>query len=115
MQNHDPAATERLRAIGGQGLVEQIVGLFLSHTPRRLQAIREGIERGEWPNAEREAHSMKSAAGNLGLENIQDLSARLEDACEKRHSGVAQALLGELETTWDIMKSKVEQLLLPPP
>lgn len=95
-------------------MVEQIVGLFLTNTPKRLGAIREGIEKEEWYGAERGAHSMKSASGSLGLGGIMDIASRLELACEGHRAEDAPGLLEELETAWKLMKPKVEQLLLPP-
>ncbi len=94
--------------------MEQIVGLFLGNTPKRLQVIREGIEKEEWYSAERGAHSMRSAAGNLGLGTLQELSGHLEEACEAHQTEVAQALLENFVAVWDQLRPRVEQLLRPP-
>lgn len=95
-------------------MVERIVGLFLEHAPQRLQLIREGIEKEEWYSAERGAHSMRSSAGSLGLGTLQDLSGRLEEACEGRRSEAARSLLSELVAVWEQLRPKIEQILLPP-
>ena len=94
-------------------MVEQIVGLFLEHSPKRLESIREGIEKGDWYGAERAAHSMGSAAGHLGAGLLQDLSGRLAMACEGHRSEIAQGLQLELGAAWELLRPKIEQILLP--
>jgi HPt (histidine-containing phosphotransfer) domain-containing protein len=114
MMDIDPAAVDRLRSVGGAALVEQIVRLFLENTPKRLATIRKGIEGEEWYTAERAAHSMKSTAGNLGIAQMQDLAGQLECSCECHRAEEASGLLAQIESGWNVLRPRVEQLLRQP-
>jgi HPt (histidine-containing phosphotransfer) domain-containing protein len=90
----------QLRRVGGEKLVAELIELFFETAPRRIEAIRAGVEGGDPEGVARAAHSLTSSAGNLGAARMQDLSARLE-----RHAmaGVAAALpdlLRQLQAAW---------------
>ena len=51
---------------------------FLDYLPKRLQTIEEAIKGGDAKLGEREAHSLKGAAGNISAKRIADLSIKLE-------------------------------------
>jgi HPt (histidine-containing phosphotransfer) domain-containing protein len=106
----DPAALERLRAVGGDELVGRMIGLFLEHSPQRLVAARAGLRGGDWLAVERAAHSTKSSAANLGLEGFRGLAADLESAAAARDEAESDRLLRKLEEGWSALRARVEAL-----
>ena len=93
----DPVALDRLRSLGGAGLLQKMIGLFLEHTPKRLRAATEGEKSGDWYQVERAAHSLKSSAGHLGLTGIQSLARDVEGLAERGQSAGLAALIRQIE------------------
>jgi hypothetical protein len=49
----DKAALERLRRIGGQEFLVEMIDLFLDHGPQRLDGIRDGMDVGDATQVDR--------------------------------------------------------------
>ncbi len=96
----DPAAIQRLRDWGGPTLPRKLIDIFLSHTPERLNQVREGLETGVAQMAEAGAHSMKSSAGNVGAVVLQHLSERAEDLARDGKLEDLTRLFSELERSF---------------
>lgn len=107
----DPAAVERLRRIGGGDLARQMIALFLEHGTGRVERATAACSSGDAAGVEREAHGLKSSAGNVGAVRLQriaedaesaagsgDLSAlsALVDGMSREYSAAAAALNGFL-------------------
>lgn len=105
----DPAAVDRLRRLGGQEFLVEMIDLFLENGPTRLEAVRAGLAAGEAREVHRAAHSLKSTAGNLGGRAVQALSQQIETlAAGGGLEGVAP-LVTELETRFDELRERLEQ------
>lgn len=63
---------------GNPGLLREMAALFKAETPRRLQAIREGLEAGNTPAVMEAAHALKGASGLMGALIVFDLARELE-------------------------------------
>ncbi len=74
----DDAALDRLRRFGGGKLLNEMIGLFVSTAPERIQAARAGVESGNVAAAEMALHSLKSSSAQLGAMQMQRLSERGE-------------------------------------
>ena len=74
----DTKALERLQEWGGKRLVAQMIDLFLTQTPGRMENLREGLQSGDAEVVERAAHSLKSTAANLGAGELAEIAARIE-------------------------------------
>ncbi len=72
----DTRAIERLRALGlpagasGSDLVTELVDTFLKEVPDKLNRISKALSEGDFLKAQRFAHSLVSAAGNLGVVGV---------------------------------------------
>ena len=71
----DPVAFERIRRVGGERLLQQMIASFLEHAPSRLDAALHTDLSAE---AARAAHALKSSAGNLGLARVMLLAEAME-------------------------------------
>ncbi len=76
----DSAALDRLREWGGDGLLDQLIELFVSTWPQRFRAIRDAASGGDLEAGARGAHSLRSTSKNLGAEALSELSAQVERA-----------------------------------
>jgi two-component system sensor histidine kinase/response regulator len=79
----DPAASvdraelmERLD--GDQGLLADVIAIFLDDCPRRLTAIKAAVDQGNAARIEAAAHALKGAAGNLSAAGLFDAARTLE-------------------------------------
>ena len=71
----DAIAFERIRRVGGERLLQQMIASFLEHAPARLAAALHTDLSAE---AARAAHGLKSSAGNLGLARVMRLAEAME-------------------------------------
>lgn len=77
----DAEAIEQLRFLEDEdqpSVVAELVGLFLEHTPPKLQQMAEAIETGDVPLLRRAAHSLKGSSGNVGARGMQEICGTLE-------------------------------------
>lgn len=70
----------------------EILDLFIETAAAELRDIETALGSGNAEIARRAAHSMKGAAVNLGLADIGDAAARIEEmACDRRLADAADA------------------------
>ena len=93
----DPSALERLKEWGGATLATKMVRLFLDTSSDRVAQVRAVFDGGEVRDAERGAHSLKSSAANLGANQLQEVSARMEHLLSEKDVPAARALFDEFE------------------
>jgi HPt (histidine-containing phosphotransfer) domain-containing protein len=74
----DPAALDNLRALGDEVFLQEIIDIFLSDTPKRIDELRRALAARDLRTFARAAHSIKGSASNLGAEPLRALAASLE-------------------------------------
>ena len=74
----DKKAILHLRKVGGSKLVKEMIALFLEHAPKKLEGITQGASLRDWKAVEKNAHSLKSSAANLGAMKMHQLCEALE-------------------------------------
>lgn len=104
----DPAAIERIAAIGGPALVAKMLDLFLTNAPQRLNAAEEGQANGDLRAVEAATHSLKSSAGNLGAIRLQELAGRIEELADGGQTDDLGSLILELQSEWDAVRIELE-------
>lgn len=71
----DGEALARVRRVGQDALLRRMIEMFLEHAPGRLDtALQDAVPAAVM----KAAHSLKSSAGNLGLERVTRLAAAIE-------------------------------------
>lgn len=85
----DPAMLAKLRALGGQTLLDRIIEAFLADTPGRVAAAEAGIAEGSAEAVGRAGHSLISSAGQLGATRLSERSRELESLARQ---GMSPAL-----------------------
>ena len=66
------------RLDGDEELYSEIVGVFIEDTPIQMEKLVEALRVGDRPVVERQAHSIKSASGNIGGERMRDCALQIE-------------------------------------
>ncbi|MBM9537811.1 response regulator [Desulfobulbus alkaliphilus] len=68
------------RLMGDEDLAEVILQGFITDMPRQIKALKGYLEAGDVAGAERQAHTIMGAAGNVGAEALRALAFELEQA-----------------------------------
>lgn len=105
----DKTAIERLRRLGGDAFLAEMIDLFLENAPRRIEAAREADARRDFAGVRRAVHSLKSTAGNVGARRVQALAEQIEETAGDGDSDRVAPLLEELEAEWLNVRKELGQ------
>ena len=111
----DPAAIERLRGLGGEKFVREMIGLFLDYVGQKVKEARQAMLAGDLPGVEKAVHPVKSSAGNLGARRVQTLATRIELEARNQNVAAVSAGVAELESAFSTVRERLEQMQLPAP
>jgi HPt (histidine-containing phosphotransfer) domain-containing protein len=95
----DRRALERIRAIqrpDRPDLVRRVLQIFLDRSPAQIQAITDAAAAGDRVQLARAAHDLKGGSGNLGLAQLADLLARIEQLAKQDRLAEVGPLLSQL-------------------
>jgi CheY-like chemotaxis protein/HPt (histidine-containing phosphotransfer) domain-containing protein len=92
---------ETLRAMGGQGLLDELIGIYLEDAPGMMTAIREAVEGADAKELEQSAHGLKGCSANLGLGLLAKVCFELEDAGRKGSKEGLTEVLARLEARYE--------------
>ncbi|HMG57198.1 MAG TPA: response regulator, partial [Kofleriaceae bacterium] len=82
----DRGVLDRIRAIQRPerpDLVRRVLTIYLERSPVQVQAIHDAAAAGDRQQLVRAAHDLKGGSGNLGLLQVADLLARIEQAAKQ--------------------------------
>lgn len=86
------------RVMGNEALLHQLIDMFRSEQPLRLQEMRSAITENDFDHLREQAHCLKGVAGNLGLDVIQHIAAQLDQEIRAGDLGHCRQRLEELYT-----------------
>ena len=107
----DMAQMDRLNEWGGKELQTKMVDLFLSHASDRMDQIRQGLSTSTPETAETGAHTLKSSAGNVGAQRVQQLAQEAETLAEEGNLDGIRSLFPRLEKEFDAACGALKQLI----
>lgn len=93
-------ALDGLRALGGDGLVRQMVSIFIDHSAGRIDALRSALDAGDLDGVAGAAHTLKGSSRQLGLSEMADACLALEQACKAGNASAAQALAAAVHVSY---------------
>jgi HPt (histidine-containing phosphotransfer) domain-containing protein len=105
----------RLEDIGGRDFVVEMIDLFLQVAPQRLDDARRGEQAGDLEAIAKAAHSLKSSAGNLGADAVQELAEQVEQLASACAAEAVSPLLRRLEQAFAESKVRLESARGPKP
>jgi HPt (histidine-containing phosphotransfer) domain-containing protein len=85
----DNGVLEELRAIMGDRF-GAIIAAYLADSVRYIAAIAEAVQNGDAVKAEKSAHALRSASGQVGALKLENYLGQLEDAAESNSGAVAE-------------------------
>jgi signal transduction histidine kinase/CheY-like chemotaxis protein len=95
----DRSALDRIRSIqraDRPDLVSRVLAMYLERSPAQIQAIVDAATDADPARIVHAAHDLKGGSGNLGLAQIADLLARIEQLARRRQLADLTALLFQL-------------------
>jgi signal transduction histidine kinase/CheY-like chemotaxis protein/HPt (histidine-containing phosphotransfer) domain-containing protein len=95
----DRRALDRIRAVqrpDRPDLVRRVLQIYLERSPVQLAAIAEAAAAGDAHRLARAAHDMKGGSGNLGLVQVAELLARIEQLAKHGQLAETAPLLSQL-------------------
>jgi HPt (histidine-containing phosphotransfer) domain-containing protein len=96
---------ERLE--GDEKIYEEIIRLFLEDVPGQIRSLQEAVSGGDAAMAERQAHTLKGASGNVGALGLQKVAQETEMACRAGNMGKAIEKLGMIKTEFEELKKSL--------
>ena len=95
--------------MGDEELVRTILQGFLTDMPRQLEALNGYLEAGDNAGAERQAHSIMGAAGNVGGKALRALAFELEQAGKAGDLQSIKARMEELAASFAELQQAMEE------
>lgn len=99
------ASLRELQEDGEPDIVAEVGGLFIKHSPEKISAIEQSVEKGDAKGLQMAAHSLKSSSAYVGALYLSSLSKELE------MMGRAQALQ-DARIKADMLKSEYKRVLV---
>lgn len=107
----DSARTTSLQKIDDSSVLREVIGIYLSEAPTRIDGIRTAIASRDARMLAAQAHALRSSSGNVGATRVVEICTELEAV--GRAGGVAGAadLLRRLESEYASATSTLQKLL----
>ncbi|MDB4918008.1 MAG: hypothetical protein JWM95_5652 [Gemmatimonadetes bacterium] len=105
----DQTALDRLRRFGGGKLLGEMINLFITTAPERIDAARKGLAAEDIPATEMALHSLKSSSAQLGAMRMQRLSERGENLARGGTLAGVLELIRELDDEFPRVQSWLER------
>jgi HPt (histidine-containing phosphotransfer) domain-containing protein len=86
------------RVEGDEELYRELLELFRDDAPLQMHTLEQALQEGNLPVVERQAHTLKGAAANVGASAVRDAALGIE--CAARHQDLAAA-----RTLYDTLRS----------
>jgi HPt (histidine-containing phosphotransfer) domain-containing protein len=109
----DLAVIENLRALSpddGGEFVREIIGIFLSDTPQRLDELEQSLGAGDQVKFTRAAHSIKGSAANVGTAALGAVAQQLEAESKTAPLPTLRPLIDGLKAEFDRAKAELEKI-----
>lgn len=99
------------RLDGDEELLREIVQVFLSEGPGRIEEIRTALQQGDASKIERSAHSMKGAAANISACRLREVTHDIESAARQGALALAASLKDALVREYCILSAELTKTI----
>ena len=99
---------EMLRSMGGQGLLTELLGIYLEDAPGMLASILEAVGRADASALERAAHGLKGCSANLGLGLLAKVCFELEEAGRAGNTAGSSESFARLQVRYEHIVKRLE-------
>ena len=98
------------RMDGDEHLYEEIVSIFLADAPSQIDKLKIALAAEDRIVGERHAHSLKSAAANIGANTLRDACAAAEKDFAKANMIVIMKYVERIEAEFVKVKQQLESI-----
>lgn len=92
----DMPSLNQFREDVGEEVLPDIVVDFIEDSRARIQRIIDGCRDADCGELHREAHSIKSSAGTLGIRSLSEIAQLMENAYESQNRDQALSMIDDL-------------------
>jgi HPt (histidine-containing phosphotransfer) domain-containing protein len=108
------ASLRELQEAGDPDIVAEVGGLFIQHSPEKVEAIMKSAEAGDAKGLQTAAHSLKSSSTYIGAMRLSAMAKELElmgrtsvlEGAEEK----AQRLNDEFGRVMSALRAEIEQI-----
>jgi HPt (histidine-containing phosphotransfer) domain-containing protein len=97
------------RLMGDDELAHQVVSAFLDDIPKQIEMLRTYLQAGDAASAERQAHTIKSAAANVSGGTLYAVAFEMERAGKAGNLQAVTARLPELESQFSLLREAMQK------
>ncbi|MGB0683312.1 MAG: PAS domain S-box protein [Magnetovibrionaceae bacterium] len=105
----DKAVFRDLESVLGRENVEELADTFLEDAKERMAAVRAALDTDDLVALDRELHSLKGAAGNLGLKRLADIPETMRKAIDSGATDRLGAIGAELDVCYEETRELLER------
>jgi HPt (histidine-containing phosphotransfer) domain-containing protein len=91
-------------------LLLDLIDIFLADGPTKVDRILHGLEDGDLQEIASAAHALKGSSGNLGANQLMDVSEALQTAGRTADADSVQRLVPELQVAYDAVDGALREL-----
>lgn len=95
------------RLMDDEELARKIIAGFLEDMPRQLAVLFSYIDAGDLRAVERQAHTMKSAAANVGGELLCEAAVVLEKAAQAGDMNAVRSIMTDVQTQFEALQKEM--------
>ena len=95
------------RLMGGESLAAKVTTVFIGLFPGMVTELRRALDAADVPVAQRQAHSIKGAAANVGANALSALALQMEIAAKEGTLEPVRANLDALQSAFDAFLAAV--------
>jgi PAS domain S-box-containing protein len=97
------------RLMGDENCVRKVASLFIDDIPKQLKALKQALLDRDSKNTELHSHSMKGAAGNIGVYKFRNVAAQIEKAGKAADIDLIYSLMPELEKQFKLAVEEIRK------
>jgi PAS domain S-box-containing protein len=90
-------------------LVQTVVEGFLEDIPKQIQLLKSDREGGDYHLLERQAHTIKGAAANMGGDILMAIAAKLEEEAKRGDAKIIERLISALDQAYVDLEAAMQE------
>ena len=98
------------RLMDDEPLVMTIIEGFLEDIPQQIQTLQAFVDGGDAKGVERQGHTIKGAAANVGAERLRAVALSIEDAARTGALHGVNAQVGIMQNEFDMFKNTLHKV-----
>ena len=92
---------------GDEEAIATVLEIFIDDAPKQIELMKEALEAGDSGAVQRQAHSLRGAAGNVGACALEELSLQAENAGDAGDLEAAAAVVRTMDRALEELKTAV--------